>query len=118
MELMEGLTLLSTETVGCVNPAIMQFCGVMFVIVGLITAMVSIIAWIEFDISVAFIGFAFMIIAFMVGGMCCAVADNPQHNVYKVTIDESVSMVEFHQRYEIVDQDGLIYEIVEKDVAE
>jgi hypothetical protein len=118
MELMEGLTLLSTETVGCVNPAIMQFCCAMFIIVGLITLVASIIAGIVFDTDTALIGLLFTIIATMIGVGCGAISDNPQHNVYKVTIDESVSMVEFHQRYEIVDQDGLIYEIVEKDVEE
>lgn len=33
---------------------------------------------------------------------------------YKVTIDESVSMVEFYQRYEILSQEGKIYTIKEK----
>lgn len=33
---------------------------------------------------------------------------------YKVTIDESVSMIEFYQRYEILSQEGKIYTIKEK----
>ena len=33
---------------------------------------------------------------------------------YKVTIDDSVSMTEFTERYEILDQDGKIYKIKEK----
>lgn len=33
---------------------------------------------------------------------------------YQVTIDENVSMVEFHEKYEIVDIKGKIYTIKEK----
>lgn len=33
---------------------------------------------------------------------------------YQVTIDESVSLAEFNKRYEILDQDGLIYTIRER----
>lgn len=33
---------------------------------------------------------------------------------YKVTIDETVNFAEFMDRYKILSQDGLIYEIIEK----
>lgn len=33
---------------------------------------------------------------------------------YKVTIDESVSMTDFYEKYEILDQDGLIFTVREK----
>ena len=33
---------------------------------------------------------------------------------YKVTIDETVPLVEFYERYEIINQDGMIYEIRER----
>ncbi len=35
---------------------------------------------------------------------------------YKVTIDDNVSLNEFNQRYEIIEQDGLIYTIKLKEV--
>ena len=34
---------------------------------------------------------------------------------YKVTIDDSVSMNDFNEKYEIVDQDGRIYTVREKE---
>ena len=37
------------------------------------------------------------------------------HIEYKVTIDESVSMIEFLDKYEILDQEGKIYTIREKE---
>ena len=35
---------------------------------------------------------------------------------YKVTISDEVNFVEFNNKYEIVDQDGLIYTIREKEI--
>lgn len=40
---------------------------------------------------------------------------NSVHHIeYKVTIDESVSMTEFMDKYEIIDQEGKIYTVKEK----
>ena len=33
---------------------------------------------------------------------------------YKVTIDESTSMTEFYEKYEVIDQEGLIFTVREK----
>ena len=37
------------------------------------------------------------------------------HIEYKVTIDDSVSMNEFLDKYEIIDQEGKIYTVKEKE---
>lgn len=37
------------------------------------------------------------------------------HTEYKVTIDDSVSMNEFLDKYEIIDQEGKIYTVKEKE---
>lgn len=34
---------------------------------------------------------------------------------YKVTIDKNVSLVEFYDRYTVLEQDGLIFTIIDKD---
>ena len=34
---------------------------------------------------------------------------------YKVTIDKNVSLVEFYDKYTVLDQDGLIFTIIDKD---
>ena len=34
---------------------------------------------------------------------------------YKVTIDETVSLIEFNEKYEIIDQDGKIYIVEERE---
>lgn len=39
----------------------------------------------------------------------------PKHIVYKVTVDDSVSMAEFNEKYDILSTEGLIYEICLKE---
>ena len=34
--------------------------------------------------------------------------------IYKVTIDDNVSFAEFNEKYEVIKQDGLIYEVKER----
>ena len=41
-----------------------------------------------------------------------------EYTEYKVTIDESVSMTEFYERYEVIDQEGLIFTVKEKVVGD
>ena len=41
--------------------------------------------------------------------------NNINHIEYKVTIDDSVSMNEFLDKYEIIDQEGKIYTVKEKE---
>ena len=48
----------------------------------------------------------------------CAFSDNKNdinHIEYKVTIDDSVSMNEFLDKYEILDQEGKIYTVKERE---
>lgn len=41
--------------------------------------------------------------------------NDPNHIEYKVTIDDSVSMNEFLDKYEILDQEGKIYTVKERE---
>lgn len=62
---------------------------------------------------VCFVLMACSMVAAILGG-----TDNKHsvnHIEYKVTIDESVSMTEFMDKYEIIDQEGKIYTVKEKD---
>lgn len=40
------------------------------------------------------------------------------HYEYQVIIDDSVSLTEFMEKYEILDQEGLIYTVKEKEIIE
>lgn len=56
-------------------------------------------------------GLLFLALSFCIG-IC---APREEVKCYKVTIDESVSFVEFQDRYEVLEQDGKIYVICEKE---
>lgn len=57
----------------------------------------------------------FLIICGLVSGLGIASIFAKPTTQYKVTIDKKVSLKEFNEKYEIVDQDGEIYTIVERD---
>lgn len=51
----------------------------------------------------------------VVGAICYVQAMHPTGEYrYEVMIDESVSMTEFYERYDVIDQRGEIYKIKEK----
>lgn len=51
----------------------------------------------------------------VVGAICYLQAMRPTGEYrYEVMIDESVSMTEFYERYDVIDQRGKIYKIKEK----
>lgn len=53
-----------------------------------------------------------------IGLLYCALTENKNdisHIEYKVTIDDSVSMNEFLDKYEILDQEGKIYTVKERE---
>lgn len=55
-------------------------------------------------------------ILFVIGMFCMAfVTKGTGKYEYKVTISDEVNFVEFNNKYEIIDQDGLIYTIKEKE---
>lgn len=118
MELMEGLTLLSTGT--NVNDSIflrvtlISLCSLMFII-GFIMFVFSFKAFRDREIGIGtfLILWTFSCIGVAIFGFYTAF--KPVKTTYKVTIDESVSMIEFNKRYEILDQDGLIYTILPKE---
>lgn len=62
-----------------------------------------------FAVAAILIGFFFGVLTFQFG------VEVGKYNQYDVLINDSVSMVEFNKEYEIVDQNGLIYTIKERD---
>lgn len=56
------------------------------------------------------------IILYIVGLFCMSFVESGTGKyTYKVTISDEVNFVEFNDKYEIIDQDGLIYTIKEKE---
>ena len=111
---MNGVEILSSETI--YNTILPEWsigvglgCGFIFVIL----MMVSIVN--EHDI-----GFILSIIAIIASIVVAGLGDvtnknSVDHIEYKVTIDDSVSMNEFLDKYEILDQEGKIYTVKERE---
>ena len=83
------------------------------IVAGIITGVCSYDCVIGIMVSiVVFIVFT-VIIGMLVGGL--TVEPIEYETQYKVTIDDSVSMNEFLDKYEIIDQDGKIYTVRERE---
>ena len=111
---MTGVEILSSEVI--YNTFLPEWCGVIAVIVMMILI-------IPFAISATegkTVGVIICATLFVVGIFVMAFSLSPNENSinhieYKVTIDDSVSMNEFLDKYEIIDQEGKIYTVKERE---
>lgn len=68
------------------------------------------------------LGIIIFLVVFIAGGLFgtlvgCTTGEPIEYETqYKVVIEDSVSMNEFTEKYEIIDQDGKIYTVREKEV--
>lgn len=111
---MNGVEILSSETI--YNTILPEWC----ITAGLICAMVFIFLMVFcFSNDHMIIGLICIVIALIVGivgslGGTLSKTDI-SHIEYKVTIDDSVSMNDFLDKYEILDQEGKIYTVRERE---
>lgn len=117
---MTGVDILSSSEVGC-NPEPMW--GLSLIIGGVlffIFAIIGVTRWCKYIDFKEFIGFT--LIGLLFGGFMCAFSleitnefnYTDTQTQYKVTISEEVNFVEFNEKYEIIDQEGKIYTIIER----
>lgn len=113
--MMEGIEILAQE------PIMGGGCGDIALAIGLIVAViVGIIVGIYYidAASGVFAGILVMLITVVAGMFTEAFTAHPTGEYkYKVTISDDVSMNEFLEKYEIVDQEGKIMTIKERDEA-
>ena len=115
MELMEGLTVLSTGTTHGMGVTIVLIAlGVLALLCGIALLVLAVVAFRDRSGGAGAFCLVYALAVILAGVVALVGASEPAKTTYKVTIDENVSAVEFNERYEIIDQDGLIYEIVEK----
>jgi hypothetical protein len=109
---MEGITILN-EIQKTAAPDWMAILGLTLCFLGL----VSIIIYAASEkMAVAMTSIViFIIIIIWTISFCIANSTIYDHTEYKVIIDDSVNFNEFNEKYEIVDTDGKIYTIKEKE---
>lgn len=112
--MIEGVTILNESAVGPAGPIIAA--SLLFVV------MLFLIAFTKsaFEQGEIIAGICLILISLLAFGgiiaITCEVIDRVQQPrpIYQVTIDDSVSFNELYNNYEILDQEGQIYEIREK----
>ena len=117
---MTGVEILSSETIYEITSypwLIAVFAGI-----GFLTSLICFIFyWSDMGFDVE--DFGIILVCTLVGsilGFLAFIAFTPEtdtvhHIEYKVTIDNSVSMNEFLDKYEIIDQEGKIYTVKERE---
>ena len=87
----------------------------MFLIVGILYLVASIQERLK---SYAFISVIIILFSFAIGMIgiikIIDLSEKP-YTVYRVIVDDDVSFKEFNEKYEIIKQDGLIYEVKDKE---
>jgi hypothetical protein len=110
---MEGITILNEFVV---NNAPAGWVAIIFGSILTIVCLVGMFLMIGWrDSGLALI---FGILAMVWAGLIflgISIAKTPPETRYQVLIDESVSMTEFFEKYEIIEQEGKIYTIKEKE---
>lgn len=108
---MTGVTILQTVTpVASVTVLIAWLCG----IVAFINLLLAIASYVEFDNIKWTIAFGIISIIAVISVIVDLSHPMYDKSQYQVIIDDSVSMSEFTQRYNIIEQEGITYWVTEK----
>ena len=110
---MEGVMILDSYTIGGFDGRALT-AGILFIILGLCALVIAIIFASDGESAALFLIIPFALCICLSISAFCEVDNNPEETVYKVIVDDSVPMNEFYSQYEIIDQEGLIYEVKEK----
>jgi hypothetical protein len=115
-ELITGIEILSVETID--DSAFFIFLGILSMCIMALSLGFVVSAFLERDYGAAIALTLLAILALILATSAFVEASEAPRTYYKVTIDDSVSMDEFMKKYEIIQTDGKIYTIIEKDEAE
>lgn len=119
---MEGITILATNSI-YMEPSFLAHLGLVVGMAGAIVFAVVALgdrSWADTIETIVFSGLAIVFLA--LGILSWKVIEKQtsvfSHYEYKVLIDDSVSLNEFNEKYEIVDQEGQIYTVIERKAEE
>lgn len=110
---MTGVEILSQEVV--YNTLLPEWCAVLGGLLGLICVIVTFKCLDEeYNVAASIFTVLVLICTFL---FILGLIDNKNsidHIEYKVTISDEVSLTEFYEKYEIIEQDGKIYTVRER----
>lgn len=108
---MEGIEILAVGQIGVGS----SFNWLMAIIAGLLLGATAFVLGLYYDDGVIATGIG-LLVGILVGALVGFANGTPTHYVptYKVVISDEVSMNEFTERYEILEQEGKIYTVKER----
>ena len=97
-----------------------SFTILLFFVIGIITGICIFVDWTDLLLSIVMSGLIGIIVGAIVGALLGAAFANPSSCIseYKVILSDNVLMSEFTDKYEIINQEGRIYTVREKDWSE
>ena len=111
---MIGVEILSSETI--YNTILPEWCIALGLVLGMLFFMVALFSFLDNYNILGFICSIMMIASVVVACFGGSYSKTDiSHIEYKVAIDDSVSMNEFFNKYEILDQEGKIYTVKERE---
>lgn len=112
---MNGIEILSSEII--YNGILPEWCFIAGIVLGLVSTIVTIMCFVDYRDDIVGSIFGVLVLICMIISVLSALPSetNVDHIEYKVTIDDSVSMNEFLDKYEILDQEGKIYTVKERE---
>lgn len=111
---MTGVEILSSETI--YNTILPEWCIALGFILGIVFVIVTIFTFLGDHNILGCICLVMIIASIVVACLGGTYSKTDIHHIeYKVTIDDSVSMNEFLDKYEILDQEGKIYTVKERE---
>lgn len=111
---MNGVEILSSETI--YNTILPEYCIGIGLGFGIIFATLCVVCLTNEKYLVTIIPALFIVVSVVIATLGGTYSKTDIRYIeYKVTIDDSVSMNEFLDKYEILDQEGKIYTVKEKE---
>ena len=111
---MNGVEILSSETI--YNTILPEWCIIVGMVLGIVFLLVSMLLAADYYHIAGTIVAVFAVVCFVFAPLGVISNENDiNHIEYKVIIDDSVSMNEFLDKYEILDQEGKIYTVKERE---
>ena len=115
---MEGITVLATNIITATHPILSSIFFIIVILLGISFLIIVTGSLLEHDTTMT-IGAFGLIISLLILVLCFPIAaatQVPDYNTYEVILDDSVSMNEFMEKYEVLEQRDKIYVIKEKEI--
>ena len=112
--MLNGIEVLNTIKCGGVEYGAVTL-GIVSLIAIIIFLIFAIVCFKDYENVLGVVSLTLMLFLICVEIACVSNYKIPEYNQYQVTISPTVSLTEFNEKYEILDVDGEIYTIRERD---